>query len=130
MSRDPRASKGKGGPRRAARGMTTQDLLDAGLSRILEGARAKMGEGMLLANLATIVLDDDRGTLEFKVGSVDVILRTLREEFETPPQKTIATFAEPWMTGSLRVVGRSTIDGWSTHWIMLNAPKGGKAAPP
>jgi hypothetical protein len=127
MSRDPRAGKGKGGSGRAGRGMTTQDLLDAGLSRILAGARAKMGEGMLLANLAAIVLDDDRGTLEFKVGSVDVILRTLREDFETPPQKTIATFSEPWVAGSLRVVGKSTIDGWSTHWVTLNVSKGGKA---
>jgi hypothetical protein len=107
--------------------MTTQNLLDAGLSRILQGARAKMGEGILLANLAAILLDDDGGSLEFKVGSVDVILRTLREEFDTPSQKTIATFAQPWMTGSLRVVGRSTIDGWSTHWVALNGSKGGKA---
>lgn len=127
MSRDPRASHGEGRFRRSARRMTTQDLLDAGLSRILEDARAKMGEGILLANLAAIVLDDERGTLELKMGTLDVILRTLREEFEPPPQKTIATFAEPWITGSLRVVGRSTINGWSTHWLPLNVSKGGRA---
>jgi hypothetical protein len=118
MSKNPHAANAKGGLKPASRGMTTQDLLDAGLSRILERARAKMREGMMLANLAAIVLDK-RGVLEFNVGSADVVLRTMREEFD-PPQRTIDSFAEPWVTGSLRVVGKSTLDGWSTHWVKLS----------
>jgi hypothetical protein len=127
MSKDLRDAKAKGGPRHASRGMTTRALLDASLSGILARARAKIGDGVMLANLAAIVFDNERGTLELKVDSVGVILKTLREEFETPPQRTIATFAEPWVTGALRVVGRSTIEGWSTHWVHLNASTGGRA---
>ena len=127
MSKDPHAAKAKGGPRQALRGMTTRALLDASLSGILAKARAKIGEGVMLANLAAIVFDNERGTLELKVDSVGVILKTLREEFETPPHKTIATFAEPWVADALRVVGRSTIDGWSTHWVRLNVSTGGRA---